>query len=111
MGTFELFRDEDRELCFRLRSAKGNILLTSEGYAGRAEVEDGISQAKALAPGAMNYERKRTDAGHSFMLQTYDGEVVATSEMYPTTAARDKAIEAVKHEAPGAEVIEPAEPG
>ena len=108
MGTFELFQDENKDLCFRLRAADGKILLTSEGYASRAEVEDGVSQAQTLAPGAMNYERKRTDDGHSFTLQAYGGEVVATSEVYPTTAARDKAIEAVKHEAPGAEVIEPA---
>ena len=108
MSTFELFKDADGDLRFRLRADNGKILLTSEGYASRAEVEDGVSQAQALAPGAMNYERKRTDAGHSFMLQAYGGDVVAISEVFPTTDARDKAIEAVKREAPGAEVIEPA---
>lgn len=111
MGTFELFRDENKDLCFRLRAADGRILLTSEGYASRAEVEDGISKAQALAPGAMNYERKRTDAGHSFTLQAYDGEVVATSDVHPTTTARDRSIEAVKSEAPGAEVAEERQAG
>lgn len=105
MGTFELFRDDNGDLCFRLK-ADGKVILTSEGYASREEVEDGVSLAQKLAPNAMNYERKRTDAGHSFMLQTYDGEVVGTSELYSSTASRDKGIEAVKDEAPGAEVVQ-----
>ncbi len=106
MGTFELFRDQAGDHCFRLKTAKGEVILTSEGHASKAEAEDGIELAQKLAPEAMNYERKRTDEGHSFMLQTYNGEVVATSAVYDTTAARDKGIEAVKKEAPGAEVVE-----
>jgi len=106
MSTFELFRDENADLCFRLKTASGKVILTSDGFASRAEVEDGVSLAQKLAPDAKNYERKRTDDGHSFTLQTYDGEVVGTSEVYPTTAARDKGIEDVKDNAPEAEVIQ-----
>ena len=32
MSTFELFRDENKDLCFRLKTASGKILLTSEGF-------------------------------------------------------------------------------
>lgn len=105
MGTFELFQDPTGDHRFRLKVAKGGIILTSDGYGSRAEAEEGVELAQKLAPEAMNYERKRTDAGHSFMLQTYNGDVVGTSEEYATTAERDKAIEAVKKQAPGAEVV------
>jgi uncharacterized protein YegP (UPF0339 family) len=105
MGVFELFHDNAGDLCFRLKDAKGKTILTSEGHVSRADAEEGIELARKLAPDAKNYERKRTDTGHSFTLQTYEGEVIATSEVYPNTAARDKGIEAVKDEAPGAEVV------
>lgn len=105
MGTFELFRDEAGDHRFRLKADNGEIILASEGYATKADAEEGIEVAQKLAPDAMNYERKRTDAGHSFMLQSYNGEVVGTSALYTTTAARDKGIEAVKDEAPGADVV------
>ncbi len=104
MSTFDLFRDANKDLCFRLKTASGKVLLTSEGFASRADAEEGIELAQRLAPEARNYERSRSDAGHGFTLQTYEGEVVGTSELFPSIAARDKAIEAVKDEAPGAEV-------
>lgn len=106
MGTFELFLDKEEDFFFRLKNAKGGTLLTSGGYATRAEVEDGVALAEKLAPGAMNYERKRSKAGQSFTLQTYEGEVVGTGNIYANTAERDKAIEAVKDEALGAEVVD-----
>ncbi len=106
MSTFELFRDENKDLCFRLKTAIGKILLTSEGFSSRAEAEEAIELAQRLAPEARSYERSRSDAGHSFTLQSYEGEVVGTGELFPSTAARDKGIEAVKDEAPGAEVVE-----
>ena len=105
MGTFELFQDQTGDHCFRLKDAKGRVILSSDGYGSMAKAEEGIELAQKLAPEAMNYERKRTDAGQSFMLQTYNGEVVGTSEVYATTAERDKGIEAVKKQAPGAEVV------
>lgn len=105
MGTFELFQDKTGDHRFRLKDAKGNMILSSDGYGSKAEAEEGVELAQKLAPEAMNYERKRTDTGHSFMLQTYNGEVVGTSEVYATTAERDKGIEAVKKQAPGAEVV------
>ena len=108
MATFELFHDKNKDLAFRLKAANGTILLTSEGYASRAEVEEGILLAQKLAPNAMNFERKRVGQEHTFMLQTYEGDVVAAGGIYPSTAARDKGIEAVKRAAPDAEVIEPA---
>ena len=105
MGTFELFQDKAGDFRFRLKAANGEIILASEGYGTKADAEEGIEVAQKLAPEAMNYERKRTDAGHSFTLQAYNGEVVGTSEVYTSTTARDKGIEAVKKHAPGAEVI------
>ena len=106
MGTFELFLDKEEDFFFRLKNAKGSTLLTSGGYATRAEVEDGVALAERLAPGAMNYERKRSEDGESFTLQTYEGEVVGTGNTYGSIAERDKAIEAVKDEAPEAEVVD-----
>ncbi|MBK8497279.1 MAG: YegP family protein [Flavobacteriales bacterium] len=104
MGTFELFQDDNNDLCFRLK-VNGKVLLTSEGFSSRAEAEEGIELAKRLAPEARSYERSRSDLGHGFTLQTYEGDVVGTGELYPTTTARDKAIEAVKDEAAEAEVV------
>lgn len=105
MSTFELFRDENKDLCFRLKTDSGKILLTSEGFASRPEAEEAIELAQRLAPEARNYERSRSDAGHSFTLQTYEGDVVGRGELFPSTAARDKGIETVKDEAPEAQVV------
>ncbi|MFZ1331158.1 MAG: YegP family protein [Flavobacteriales bacterium] len=105
MSTFELSRDANNDLCFQLKTAKGTVLLTSEGFATKADAEDAIERAMQLAPEARSYERSRNEEGHGFTLQSYDGEVVGTSEFFATTAERDKAIEAVKDNAPEAEVV------
>ena len=106
MGTFEIFRDKDGDLRVRLKTTKGEVILTSEGYATRAEAEEGIEVVRKLAPEAMNYERKQTTAGHRFTLQSYSGEVLGTSELFASSSAQDKAIKTLKREAPEAEVDE-----
>ena len=105
MSTFELFRDADEDLCFRLKTQRGMVLLTSEGFANKSDAEEAIELVQRLAPEARNYERTRSDTGHGFTLQTYEGEVVGTSKQFASVSERDKAIEAVKDDAPDAEVL------
>ena len=105
-SVFEIFRDKDGDHHFRLKTAKGEIILTSEAYATHAETEEGIEVVRKLAPEAMNYERKQTTTGLCFNLQTYSGEVIGTSAMFASSSALDKAIKTVKREAPEAEVVD-----
>ncbi|HQZ43745.1 MAG TPA: YegP family protein, partial [Flavobacteriales bacterium] len=67
---------------------------------------NGIESVKTNAVHDANYERKKSDAGHSFNLLAANDQVVGTSQVYTSTTARDKGIESVRTNAPTAGLME-----
>lgn len=106
MGTFELYTDKAGEFRFRLKAGNGEIILVSEGYKAKASAQNGIESVKKNAADDANYQRKTTNAGHSFNLLAANKQVVGSSQVYKSEQGRDKGIESVKNNAPGAEVKE-----
>lgn len=106
MATFELYTDKAGEFRFRLKAGNGEIILASEGYTAKASAMNGIESVKTNAVDDANFERKVSDAGHSFNLLAANKQVVGTSQVYTSKGARDNGIESVRTNAPNAEVNE-----
>jgi len=57
-ATFELYEDNAGQYRWRLRHTNGNIIADSgEGYASKANAENGIQSVKKNAPGALVEEQ------------------------------------------------------
>lgn len=106
MGKFEVYKDKAGEFRFRLKAGNGENILSSEGYAAKSGVENGITSVRANAEDDARYERKETAAGFSFNLKAGNGQVIGTSQVYSSAQGRDGGIDSVKRNAPDATVEE-----
>jgi uncharacterized protein YegP (UPF0339 family) len=105
MGRFQLYVDARGQYRFRLRAANGEIILRSQGYAGRASAENGINSVKENARTEERFERRQSESGYWFNLKATNGQVIGTSEGYASAQGRDKGIRSCMANAPDA-VIE-----
>lgn len=102
---FQIFRSSaNAQFYFRLKSANGETILSSEGYATNQSCRTGIASAKANAPFDSRYERKNAINKYSFNLRATNGEIIGRSESYTSSSARDNGIAAVKRDAPVAAI-------
>jgi uncharacterized protein YegP (UPF0339 family) len=92
---------------YRLKSAKGDTVLTGEGYATRMECIRRIEHVRASALNNARYERAISGNNeYYFILRAPDGERIGKSEMYPSPKLRDEGIETVLKIAPIAAIEE-----
>ena len=107
---------------FDLVHTNGQVIATSEVYAGKKSCLAGIASVQRNAAAANvedqtveGYEKARhpkfemyTDkAGEfRFRLKATNGQIIATSEGYKAKVSCLNGIESVKKNAPGAEVVE-----
>ncbi len=92
---------------YRLKSAKGDIILTGEGYATRLECIKKIEHVKSSASKSSRYERVISNNNeYYFILRSANGERIGKSEMYPTPRLREEGIETVLKIAPLAAIEE-----
>lgn len=106
-GQFEIKRSSNGEFFFNLTAPNGAILLVSNRYSGRSEVDSGINSVKANAPIDTRYQRKESSAGEFyFLLKAVNGLVLGRGEMYPSTAAMENAIRSTKTIAPTARIVD-----
>lgn len=104
-AKFELKRANNGQFMFNLKSANGEVILTSELYAERGSAEHGIGSVKTNAPDDGRYERKNSKGGAPyFVLKAANGEIIGKSEMYSSLAAMEGGIASVKKNAPVARV-------
>jgi uncharacterized protein YegP (UPF0339 family) len=103
MGKFVIKKRINGEFQFNLKAANGEIILTSEGYNGKAGCQNGIESVRKNAPDDNRYDRKIASNGqYYFNLTATNGQVIGTSERYNTSSSRDGGIESVKRNAPTA---------
>jgi len=103
-GKFELYKDKAGEFRFRLKSAAGATLLSSEGYAAKPSALNGIASVQKNAMEANRFETKESTSGKPyFVLKSGNGQVIGQSSMFAGGTECEQAVAAVQAAAPGAE--------
>lgn len=106
-GTFVVEKTAANQFKFNLRAGNNEVILTSEQYASRTGVENGIESVRKNAPDDGRYERLTAKNGNPyFVLKARNGEIVGVSEMYSSASAMENGIESVKTNAPTAKVVD-----
>lgn len=82
---------------FNLHAGNGQIVLTSERYAGRDGALNGIASIKQNAASDARYAF--SDDGLRFSVKAANGQVIGTSQAYATAAAAQEGTQAVKRAA------------
>ena len=103
-GKFEIFKDKGGKFRFRLKASNGEIILSSQGYASRSGVHNGIKSVRNHCTQKDCFQVKKTAAGHRFNLVAVNGRVIGSSETYKSTAACSNGVASVRKNAPKAKV-------
>lgn len=102
---FEITTDKQGKFRFTLTATNGQVILTSQGYAGKPACKNGIASVKTNCGDDSRYERKESsNAKFYFNLLAANKQVIGTSQMYASKASMDNGIESVKTNAPKAEI-------
>lgn len=105
--SYEIKTDAAGKFRFNLKAANGQVILSSQGYASKADLLTGIASVQKHGPDDANFEKKDSSKGEPyFVLKAKNGVVIGTSEMYSAVAGRDNGIESVKKNSPSTEIKE-----
>ena len=106
-GKFELYKDKAGEFRFRLKSASGDNLGSSEGYKAKSSAKNGIKSVKTNSKLKKRYDVFAGKSGKWFFnVKAGNHQVVLSSKGYPSQAAAGKACDAVKKAAGAAKIVE-----
>jgi uncharacterized protein len=91
-GKFDLWRSDDGQFHFHLKSGNGSILLTSEAYSSRTGAINGI--LSVLENGVDKLQYKIVPAAHGYVLHLVAGnnETISFSEVYATKSSATRAV-------------------
>lgn len=103
---FELFQSENNEkYYFRLKARNGQVILSSQGYAGKSGCKNGIESVQKNAANDDLYERKESSNGKfHFNLLAGNKQIIGSSQMYASKSGMEKGVESVKSTAPEATI-------
>lgn len=102
---FEIFKDKQDKFRFNLTASNGQVVLTSQGYAGKPSCKNGIESVRTNSGDDSRYERKESsNKKHYFNLLAGNKQVIGTSQMYASKASMENGIKSVKTNAPKAEI-------
>ena len=105
MGKFVITLRKDGEYQFNLKAGNGQVILSSQGYAGKPSCLNGIESVRKNSQDDSKFERKESSSGKPyFNLKATNGQVIGNSEMYESVTACENGIESVKKNAPDATV-------
>lgn len=97
MSNFIIKTRRNGEYQFNLKSANGEIILTSEGYTTKNNCRKGIASVRLNAGINSRFVRKISRYGkHYFNLKAGNGRIIGTSEMYNSRAGMEKGVRAVR---------------
>jgi len=104
-AKFQINKSKDNQFYFNLKTASGDVILTSGMYAEKSTVKSGIESVRANATVDSLFDRRKSPTEKPyFVLKATNHEVIGTSEMFSSTGAMKNAIETVMKTAPGAPV-------
>ena len=107
MGKFEVFTSpKDGKHYFRLKAGNGQVILTSQGYAGKSGCENGIASVKSNCGNDDLFDRKEAKNGKfHFNLLAKNKQIIGSSQMYAEKAGMENGIASVKKNAPDAPIV------
>lgn len=95
-AKYEIHRARDGQFHFHLKTANGEIILSSELYKRRSGATNGIASVQRNGNDADRFERRESKRGEPyFVLKAGNHHIIGTSEMYESTAAMEKGIKSV----------------
>ncbi len=96
-GWYELKKASNGKYHFSLKSANGEIVLTSEMYEAKSSAEAGIASVQKNCAEDVRYAPAEASNGKFyFTLKAGNNQVIGTSQMYSSSASRDNGIASVK---------------
>lgn len=106
-GKFECSVGNDGKHRFNLKAANGQVILTSQGYAGREGCMNGIESVRKHGVDKANFEKKTSSDGKFyFTLKASNSQVIGTSQRYASEDSCDNGIASVGSHAPDAKHVE-----
>jgi len=106
-GKFTISKGRNHKFYFNLKGPNGEIILASQGYAGRDGCRKGIESVRTNSRIQKQFETKSSKRGQSyFVLKAKNGQVIGQSQMYKTDRACAKGMQSVRKNAPGAKLVE-----
>lgn len=104
-GKFTISKGRNAKYYFNLTGPNGEIILASQGYAGRDGCRKGIASVRANAGIEARFETKTSKRGQPyFVLKASNGRVIGQSQMYKTARACVKGMQSIRKNARGAEL-------
>ena len=105
---FEIFQSENNQkYYFRLKAKNGQIILSSQGYAGKAGAKNGIESVKKNCGNDNAFDRKEAANGKlHFNLIAANKQIIGSSQMYASKQGMENGIQSVKNTAPEAEIVD-----
>jgi hypothetical protein len=101
---FECKIGKDGKYYFNLTSKNGQVVLTSQGYASRSALYNGIESIKKTTVGKGNFEILDSVSGSPyFVVKAANGRVIGRSEVYNSQESLKNGINSVAVNAPVAE--------
>jgi uncharacterized protein YegP (UPF0339 family) len=106
-GKFTISRGKNNKFYFNLKGPNGEIILASQGYAGRDGCRKGVASVRANAADRARFEAKASKRGQSyFVLKARNGQVIGQSQMYKTERSCSKGMDSVQKHAKRAKLVE-----
>ena len=106
-GKFTTSKGRNQKFYFNLKGPNGEIILASQGYAGRDGCRKGIESVRTNSRVQARFEIKSSKRGQSyFVLKAKNGKVVGQSQMYKTDRSCAKGMQSVRKNAPSAKLAE-----
>jgi uncharacterized protein YegP (UPF0339 family) len=104
---YTILRATNNQFYFVLEAENGKVILSSEMYARRESVMEGIISVRANSIIDERFIRKTENSGKPyFVLVAANKEPIGTSEMYSSKEAMEKGIDSVKRNGPTAPVMD-----
>ena len=105
-GKFTISKGRNQKFYFNLKGLNGEIILASQGYAGRDGCRKGIESVRTNSRVQARFEIKSSKRGQSyFVLKAKNGNV-GQSQMYKTDRSCAKGMQSVRKNAPSAKLAE-----
>lgn len=107
MGKFKVSTDAAGKYRFNLVADNGQVVLSSQGYAGKDGCMNGIDSVRKNCGDDACFERAEASNGKVyFNLKATNGQVIGTSQMYADKGGMENGIASVAKNAPDAAVEE-----
>lgn len=105
---FEIYKSESgSKFYFRLKAKNGQIILTSQGYAGKPSAINGAESVQKNAASRDNFDVKESSDGKPyFNLLAANKQIIGTSQRYASASSMKKGIDSVMTVAPQAEIVD-----